>query len=624
VWGVRSGFPSPIGAVTMLNNVESPVPPSDGEMKGDGMKGKRLGWKRYLGLLILGLGSLVLAGCRAPGDPLWLDAPAWGRAQYVRSIPEGQSFSFFPGPDDTLYFLFPVADGSYYQADVFVLDEHLDTVWERRLDLDLPFPNQVDMLLVGDQLHILWAGGGDLQRIHMNASGEGDISLKPANSPFELLAFTTDIAPDGDLQVFAAGDEDDPGVYALRDEIWILIDPAGVSPQILFDAHGALHAIWLHDDRLAGDNGIYYAGFSGGIPYGGKQMRIAELALNPADGLDGPGFGVEDGLGYIFWTQLYRTGLRAGTMEARALTFGMEDPLASARESVLTVPDEFNMAYERFPEGDLRAGFRSPWLAASREGTATITDVDVLMDEGEELALALRARVSYLRRKQQWQVGILFMDAGQTTSYQLLSFSPGNSSTPILQADHLGYLHLAWLEYEGDSGGQLYYSSTAPAFQRTLTELELADYKNAIGATLFGMLSGMVMIPIGLIWLVLPFLMMVLTSRLREESQDLTSLGERISLALIVLTYWAARQAFFPGMWQTVPFQTWWPMMPDTLGEILRLGLPFLVTLLSLWVAWRNIYERGHRSFLYFSMFYLAMDALVIMAIYGETVLAVF
>lgn len=568
--------------------------------------------------------SVFLSACSAEGDPLWMDAAAWGRARYIRSISEGKAFDFVAGPEDAVYFVIPVAYNGTYQADIFKLDDGLEVQWERRLDLDLPFPQQIDILLIEDQLHILWAGGGDLHMLEMSASGQGGFSIRAADAPFNLVMFAPVVDEDGNIKVFGSGDEDDPGMYALNNGVWILIDRLGISPRAGYDRSGGLHAIWLHDDRSAGDNGIYYAGFPGGIPFGNVQVRIAELSLNPADGMDGPAFGMEDGRGYVFWTQLYRTGLRAGTMEAHSLVFSLGDPAGTTQDSPLMVPSEYHLEYASFQEGSYRAGFRYSWLPEALYGTVDITDMNALSGEADELVLAVRARVNYLRRKQEWQVGMLYLDGGQATSYQLLSFTPGNSSSPVVSADSLGYLHAAWLEFEGDSGGQLYFTSTAPAFQETLSELGWADYKNAIGSTLFGMLSGVVMLPIGLIWLVLPMVVMAVTGRMRDDSLDLTSWGERISLALIVAAYWLSRQAFFPAMWHTVPFQAWWPMMPDVLGEILRITLPFLVTILSLWIAWRNTYERGRRSFIFFSMLYLALDAIIILAVYGETVIAIF
>jgi hypothetical protein len=66
-----------------------------------------------------------------------------------------------------------------------------------------------------------------------------------------------------------------------------------------------------------------------------------------------------------------------------------------------------------------------------------------------------------------------------------------------------------------------------------------------------------------------------------------------------------------------VPFSAWIPNIPAVLGEILRIGVPFLTLLLSGFIAWHFTYRRGNDSSLYFLLIYIGVDALITTSIYA-------
>ncbi|MBN2556866.1 MAG: hypothetical protein JXA97_13080 [Anaerolineales bacterium] len=569
-------------------------------------------------LLLVGI---TLSACSVSGDPVWLEAPSWGRGLFVADIPESMPYAVVLGEKDETFFAFPVQEGDAYLAHVAGINEDLRIIWEQEFDLELPKPTRLEMLRTDNALDIFWIGGGRLWVFQASITGEVLSAPESLSAPFAIETFDVAVSGDGMQIVFAAGSEDDPGMYALTERGWILLDPLGLAPQLTFDHDGTLHAIWWHDERIEGDNSVYYAAYLDGIVMEALELKITEISLNPADGIEGPVFGIEGETGYVFWTQLFRTGLRAGTIEAHYFSFALADPVGSLFEDVLRVPEGYAYDYAPFTQGEYRAGFRYSWLPGELSGTSKITDISVVDSVDQELAVALRARVSYLRRKEEAQVAVLYLDEGRPTSYQLLSFSMGNSSAPEIRSDELGYLHVAWLEHASSEGAQIYFSSTEPTRQASLTKLTWVDYENALINTLFGMVSGIVLIPFALIWFVLPIIVIFLTSRLRKDSQDIGSAGEIISLLLVMASYWIGRQLILPGMWTYVPFSAWWPMLPEAFEQTLRWVVPFLIALVSLAISWKNTYERGQRSFIYLMLLYMALDAVITMAIYGGIII---
>jgi len=574
-------------------------------------------------LAIMAIG-IFLSACSAQSTPLWLDSDAWGRAFYIADLPQSESMDFVEGDNGEVYFLVPDRDGEAYTARVIAIDEHIEQIWQQESRASLPRPIQIDLFFHDDHIIALWAGGDELHLLTFDPARVEEPSTEIITADFDIYTFAADITNTGSMFLLAAGSEEQPGLYVHQDDSWTLLDPLGLAPSLQLDSAGERRLVWWHDDRAEGDNGLYYTVYSGDDTAPGDIVKLTEISLNPADGIEGPFFGIEDNTGYIFWTQLFRTGLRAGTIEARYLSFNLMRPLDTVVEATLMVPDGYHFPYTSFLAGELRAGFRYSWLPEELNGTSNITDIQVLDHAEGELALALRARTAYLRRKMEPQVAVLYLDEGEPTSYQLLSFTAGNSSRPVIHVDEVGYPSVAWVEDGSDGGGRLYFTSREPTRQRALEKLEWADFQNALVDTALGLVSGLMLIPFALIWFVMPIVMIFVTSRLRKESHDLRSPGEIVSLLLVIATYWLGRQVILPGMWTYVPFSAWWPMLPPVMGQILPWLTPFVIAIGSFVLAWKYTYESGQRSFLYLSLLYLVVDAVITMGIYGGIIIDAF
>jgi hypothetical protein len=347
------------------------------------------------------------------------------------------------------------------------------------------------------------------------------------------------------------------------------------------------------------------------------RFRITDRVQGPRLGLDGDQV-------YVFWTTLVQTGTSAGMVDTSYVHFPQGRPAPALSRRALTVPPAHGLDYQAYPDGVLEAGERVP-LEPGARGTTRASQIEGNPSVTRELVVALRVEIEYLMRKQAAQVGTAFFRNGLLTSYQLLSFTPANSSAPAIASDGAGWLHVTWLERGELPGFMVYYASTAPSVRAALAPLTAQDAGLLAAETLFGLLSGALFVPFALIWIVAPLLLLVLASVLRRESQDLFSLHNVVGLGLALAAYWVAKLAMLPGMRDYVPFSAWLPFIPSWLSLPLRLGVPLAIAGLGLWAAWHYVYRRGAgRSPTFFLLVYAAIDGPLTMAVYGVLVFSAF
>jgi hypothetical protein len=245
--------------------------------------------------------------------------------------------------------------------------------------------------------------------------------------------------------------------------------------------------------------------------------------------------------------------------------------------------------------------------------------------QGQELALALRVDIEYLMRKQAAQVSTLFFRDGAPVAYQLLSFTPADSTAPAVTSDGAGRLYLTWLERGELPGFMVYLASTDPAIRASLARLTPQDAGLLAAETFFGLFSGILFVPFVLIWIIAPLIVLGLASLFGRENTSLLGPRKLISLALALAAYWVSKVISLPGMREYVPFSAWLPFIPTWLNAPLMWGVPAVIAALGLWAAWYTIYRRGEgRSPIFFLLVYATVDGLLTVAVYGVVILSAF
>jgi hypothetical protein len=115
---------------------------------------------------------------------------------------------------------------------------------------------------------------------------------------------------------------------------------------------------------------------------------------------------------------------------------------------------------------------------------------------------------------------------------------------------------------------------------------------------------------------ILPLLIIGLTSPLRKGEQRLISPATLISLGIAVAVFLGIKYFSLPGLREYVPFSAWLPL-PEWLQGILQFFVPISISLLALLVAWYFTYRRETKSPVYFMLIFAGADAVMTMAIYG-------
>jgi hypothetical protein len=94
-----------------------------------------------------------------------------------------------------------------------------------------------------------------------------------------------------------------------------------------------------------------------------------------------------------------------------------------------------------------------------------------------------------------------------------------------------------------------------------------------------------------------------------------------ISLAISLAGYWLIKLGMVPTMRSAVPLLVWIPVIPEGLHLILRIGIPVLIAVLALFVAYRATYGRDRKSPFLFMVTYAIVDGLLTMAFYGYSLM---
>lgn len=558
---------------------------------------------------------MLLAACTHSPERLWLKAPGWSRAQLV-----GRTLVSDPVPvalDDVgraYFFLVAEKDGLAYPR-VIALDRQLGQAWDRIYDVPLAQANQPQILWNGTGLDLFWISNQELH--YASVDPMGNLMGQPASLSGDTRVDSYAIArdADGSTTVWYGGPRQHPGLYALSLEELAeqptLVDAQGIRPDLQYDHAGTLHATWAHYPPGYEEKRLFYAAYPAGVYLPGQETIVLEPRLGTAITLAGPRLGLDRQEVYLFWSEISHAGVEAGKVRTSYIHFPYGQPFLASLAQPLLIPSAYNLTYLPASEDGLEAGDR---VALDSRGISNITDLDVNPGREQELVITFRAYIDYLRRKTQGQISTAFLQDGHAVSYQLLSFTPSDSTDPAIIADQMGQLYVTWLEKDASPGSKVFFASTAPEIRGALGTLTWRDLGQLSAETIFGLLGGALLIPLVLIWTLPPLVVVGLTSMIRQEDARITDL---VTLVPAVTTYWLTKLFTLPGIRDYVPFSAWLPFIPSWLGALLRWIAPLLFTVLGIWVAWNYTYRRSNPSTLFFVLIFAAVDGVLTVAVYG-------
>ena len=568
--------------------------------------------------ILLLLAALLLGGCSSWAERLWVNAPGWSRAARLGNTATREAVPLAL-IDDSIPVAVLIARDTDQPALVFrALNQDGSLRWERVVPAGSGVPNDRQLVWAGGALHAFWISHGELFHLQLTADGEpnGEPAVLPTTVPVAYFALA--VSPSGELALWYSGSRSDPGLYAMEGlfskPVSTLIDALAIRPSLQFDSQGDLHAGWLRYPSGFARDALYYAYLPQGVFDPARVSLVLDIDFPIAQVLNGPQMGIDSGRVYFAWAVEVRTGLSAGEIEARYLSFPIGQPVGQPTVEYLRVPSAFKLPYSPLP------GQTGSWVglpAADLGTTIRVFEVYFLPGQPERALAVFKAQTDYLRRKTQWQIGTLLFEQGAERGYELLSFTSSESTYARIVQDSQGDLYATWLEGSSSSGGVVYLASTAPRLRAAFNRLSVADITQMLAETLFGLASGMVLFWFPLIWLIGSLAVLFLTSPLRREDQPLLRPGTLISLALIVAAFWVVKLFVFPGMFAYVPFSAWIPVLPQSWYEPLRIATPVVIGLIALGTALHFTYQRDNRSPLYFTLIYGLVDGLLTLAVYG-------
>jgi hypothetical protein len=572
-------------------------------------------------LVLLAGCLLFLSACSTrPRERVWLQPPGWSRGQFLGTTASSNLIPLARDPEGNLY--------SAYLSDQ--LDDRLvfvsfDPAGHLRWELELPESTldagrSAELVASEGQLLAFWLDKKRVILQRIDPEGAFIDEALPISDDLAVSSYDIAAAPDGHLYLFSGGFSDEPGVYGL--DLFrpgsrpVLIDPEGVLPAIAADEYGILHASWITDPELAQEAEIRYGSFlPGRLQAISDPIRIA-TDFTTTDEVEPPSLGLDRYHAYIFWTAVIHTGLRAGQIDSLYVSFPLIDT-SDQHDGRLFFPMAYDLDYSQGgPPDGLSSGLRLPWHDED-QGSDQARELISGGTFKNETAAVFRSRVPTRSGQTQTQVSVQYLEMGRVSSYQLVTFTNTASRHPNFIVDDQGQMYLSWLEATDVGQYSVYVATTAPSYRPAWDALTSGDVREMALDTLFGMISGIILVPVTFLWLILPMLSLGLTSVLRRDEGHLLGPGHIVSLLLAAGIYWAVKLAIFPVLRTTVPFVEWIPIIPHTWYPVLMIGVPVVYTsvaaFLAVWLVHRS--ERSSPTLIF--LIYGLLDGLFTVAITG-------
>jgi hypothetical protein len=573
-------------------------------------------------LIWLPLLALVLSACSGPAERIWLSAPGWNRAGLVANTPLVDPVTMALDDAGNIHLFLFGEDGDALRPRVITVNREAEVVSDRAYEVTLKRPDQSRIVWDGGTLQLFWLSD---QRLYTARLEPGTRDMGPPlllSADAKVASYDVAQGANGAMAIWYAGSQEDPGLYALPagdpGGEATLVDPLGIAPNLGYDDDGMLHATWAR--YPPGENHPQF--FYGAYPDGRYAPGAETVVLEPRVGTTrvyGPWLGLDKQDVYLLWTIIPRIGPRSGMAATYYVRFPPGRPAAASPVGQLSIPYEYHLDYQPFPDGSLQTGPRVALGSAAPYNNTYISELVLDPAQAPELAIAFHTRLAYLRRKEQGQVSVVFFQDGAPVGYQQITFTPANSGFPAVLSDEAGQLYITWLESGAESGYNVYFSSTAPDIRKALSGLTWDDVGRLGPELLFGLLGGAVLVPLAMAWIIAPLVVIGVTSVIRRRDESFTNTGVLVSLALAMGAYWVSKLLLMPTIPDYVPFSAWLPFIPPVLKLPLQVGVPLLIAGLALALAWRYTYGRDRPSPFFFLLIYMAVDSVLTMSVYGVT-----
>jgi hypothetical protein len=170
-----------------------------------------------------------------------------------------------------------------------------------------------------------------------------------------------------------------------------------------------------------------------------------------------------------------------------------------------------------------------------------------------------------------------------------------------------GGLHVAWLDTAGFKEYDVLYATTAPEARRWLDRTSSEDIALSAGELIFGVFSGLGLLPIAGVW-TFPAMVWVVAFFIITGREDMVRRGTLIGFAAAVLIYVAVKILLLPGLFIGTPFLH---QVPEAWAVVLGVGVPSVILLIALGVVY--VYaRRAQRATIFKSYLFFALTDVVL------------
>ena len=586
---------------------------------------ERSSTKVYI-LLIFIITALILSGCSGEGlEKLWLKSEGWSRGFLMGETAMASPVEPVIDPVGNVYsVIFPrseVEDG-LYQPTLVGLSTDAQSKIQIPLDFQIRQPRKAKLIHNGEGLDLFWIDSNQLKVIQLTEQGEllSEVMILSIEERVDHLEV---IMTEEGYEIWYSGSKETPGTYALRGELSNLeksvIDPEGIRINLFIDAEKQIHASWARYPVSYGDIEFYYLQPSNSESGASQPVIVYSNGITPAVKVDGPVLGIDNEVGYFIWTTTIVSGLEAGDRRTSYRYFPIGEPENIRPPMAFRVPLIANLPTSEFQNSTFQTGERVLVFSGIPSSSA-IENIEMLNGQYEELAFVFRSRSEFKWRDFRNQANIGFLSDGLITTYQPLSYTSAESYYPSVVNDKDMNLYVTWLE-KGESSYRAYLTTTDPLKKENLDLVTIDDYLYLTAEGVFGLLAGVVLSPfaaaawggIGLIG----FIFNMVFSQFNRPVYR--TIGEILSMATGVGVFWFMKLVTLPGLktWDYVPFSAWIPRIPENLTQPLIYGVPALIAVIALSVAYFNTYGKKDGSPINFHLLYCAVDTLLSCAVYG-------
>jgi hypothetical protein len=572
---------------------------------------------RFITLLLL---LLALSACAVESDRTDKPGPDWSRGLILGRTNLRQPVALAVDAEKHVHMVWPYQGLRYVQ-----LDAQAQILVDETLDIDL-FNLRRPRLLVDrqDSVHLAWLSRDrGIQRLYhatISSPGEIDTPRLLSREGENVTGYQMYLSPGRDVGFVWAGEpqEGDGGLFhaTLRapTPATLLASPC-LDPYVTVDGAGTVHLAWLRERGLTSRT-IYYATLQDGdsapalVPAEGQ--KLTDFEFNESAITYGPLIGLDTQTVYVTWSiQNQGGGLTPTSAFSYYVAFAPGAPQVSNPRSIgLPTPDRPTYDDHASPYGmtklDLLSqaepGYSSDFVAAP----ATVSGQE------SELPVAF-SLMTYSTAGSEIQLATTLLSEGEQVGYQLASKTTNASLVPTMVADTDTNLHLAWIDTAGFREYRVHYATLAPQARQWLDRTSGNDLVLGAARVVFGVLSGIGLLPIAGIWS-FPAMVWVVVFFIATGKEEMARTATKVGFAIAVAIYVGMKALLLPGLFNATPFLY---AVPRGWATVVGIVVPLIILALA-GLAVYLYARRAERPTIFMSFLIFAMtDVVLTMVLYS-------